>query len=854
MFPETTTGIQNSNIVIEDRHPTNTSDHTLVTANIPMKIDKTSTQLVKIYTRPNWAKCDTNIYTSTLKQELECESRRKESSVEERIKLLEKSIHKAGKKSIPKYRQLKSLKTVGKGIWNRKISEASRDSKNAHTLWKRKINSHQNADTEKINLTSKKRKLRQLQRQAYASKKEKFINDIMQASQKDSKTFHKLVKQQRSKHDTNTDILYIGNKAFEGEKILSAWQTHFETLGTPNFDENIFDLERLELAKLQNKIIPELDIQNKEITKATPTEIESAIRKLNTGKASDENGIVSEHYIHAIDVITDEITDIINQIFEELDVPQSLKNGILTPVLKKEKDKTIPGNYRGIVVTSIFSKIFETIIKDRLEPELFPSQNTLQRGFTEGASSLFTAFIVSETTMLYKFLKIVLELLTLDAEKAFDTVTHEIMLNKMFHDGIRGDMWVLLKNIYTNMTLQVKWGDQTTQHVNIQQGIRQGAKLSTLLYKRYNNTILNSITGSHLGAKIGTICVASPTCADDIALLGEPQDIQAMLNIIEFHTKRDMVKINPEKSEVLCTSKGKNYQQKAYTLGEKQINRVDKLKHLGITRNVKSKVNTDERLKTGRQTIYALLGSGLHARTGMCPLVLCKIWKTYVVPRYLYGLEVQICTKADIYELEKLQRKIFRQFLSLPERTASSALYILLGAEPVETILDRNMLSLFLTISRLDNAIEKKILQWELEIGKDFTESFINRIDKILNKYSLPNPKEILENPPSKYKWKNMLKKAINIYWSNIWKEECLIKTTIKYLTIQENPTENPHNIWKAARNNQNDIRKAEFKSRLITGTYIPQTAKQNCKIKFQNILELSVPRAERTLSTFYGL
>ncbi|VDI00229.1 Hypothetical predicted protein [Mytilus galloprovincialis] len=235
--------------------------------------------------KPNWAKCDTNIYTSTLKQELECESRRKESSVEERIKLLEKSIHKAGKKSIPKYRQLKSLKTVGKGIWNRKISEASRDSKNAHTLWKRKINSHQNADTEKINLTSKKRKLRQLQRQAYASKKEKFINDIMQASQKDSKTFHKLVKQQRSKHDTNTDILYIGNKAFEGEKILSAWQTHFETLGTPNFDENIFDLERLELSKLQNNIIPELDIQNKEITKATPTEIESAIRKIKYRKS-----------------------------------------------------------------------------------------------------------------------------------------------------------------------------------------------------------------------------------------------------------------------------------------------------------------------------------------------------------------------------------------------------------------------------------------------------------------------------------------------------------------------------------------------------------------------------------------
>ncbi|CAC5384475.1 unnamed protein product [Mytilus coruscus] len=84
---------------------------------------------------------------------------------------------------------------------------------------------------------------------------------------------------------------------------------------TPNFDENIFDLERLKLSKLQNKIIPELDLQNKEITKATPTETESAIWKLNTGKASDENGIVSEHYIRAFDVITDEITDIINHNF-----------------------------------------------------------------------------------------------------------------------------------------------------------------------------------------------------------------------------------------------------------------------------------------------------------------------------------------------------------------------------------------------------------------------------------------------------------------------------------------------------------------------------------------------------------
>jgi hypothetical protein len=120
------------------------------------------------------------------------------------------------------------------------------------------------------------------------------------------------------------------------------------------------------------------------------------------------------------------ICSIINQIFEEFNIPDTLKRGIITPVLKKKKDNTLPGNYRGIVVTNTFSKIIE-----RLEKQLSPTQNPLQRGFTEHASSKFTAFIASETILIYKKINRDLELLTVDAEKAFDTVNHDIMLNKL---------------------------------------------------------------------------------------------------------------------------------------------------------------------------------------------------------------------------------------------------------------------------------------------------------------------------------------------------------------------------------------------------------------------------------------
>jgi hypothetical protein len=60
---------------------------------------------------------------------------------------------------------------------------------------------------------------------------------------------------------------------------------------------------------------------------------------------------------------------------------------------------------------------------------------------------------------------------------------------KLYQDGVEGDMWSLMNNMYKGMTFKVKWDNHLTDNINIAQGIRQGAKLSTLLYKRYNNTI-----------------------------------------------------------------------------------------------------------------------------------------------------------------------------------------------------------------------------------------------------------------------------------------------------------------------------------------------------------------------------
>ncbi|CAC5357155.1 unnamed protein product [Mytilus coruscus] len=390
---------------------------------------------------------------------------------EKDIRNLEKLLHKAGEAANPKYRIKIKIKPKGKAIWNEQIEKASKQSKNAYKVWRQHGAPQERSNELKIKMTAAKRILRKAQRQAY--QREYTAGKITKASNADTKLFYKLI-----------NIIHRKGKG-QG------------------------------------------------IDHVNVKEVNKAIEKLKAGKAPDEDGISAEHYKYGMDELTPFIVHLLNLILTYLDVPIFLKTGILTPILKKEKDKTLPSSYRGITVTKIFAKILQSILKDRVDSVFNNIQNSLQRGFTEGVSSLCAAFLTSEAIEESKKLKILMILITLDAEKAFDKLKHEILFNKLYHYGIKGKLWILLRNLYKGMSIKVKWEGQCTEDVMVLQGIQQGAKLSTTLYKCYNNVILDSILKSGLGACIGDIQVPAPTCADDIAFLANSTaDAQGIFDIV----------------------------------------------------------------------------------------------------------------------------------------------------------------------------------------------------------------------------------------------------------------------------------------------------------------------------------
>ncbi|KAH3825861.1 hypothetical protein DPMN_127744 [Dreissena polymorpha] len=137
-----------------------------------------------------------------------------------------------------------------------------------------------------------------------------------------------------------------------------------------------------------------------------------------------------------------------------------------------------------------------------------------------------------------------------------------------------------------------------------------------------------------------------------------------MLDIVENNTKRELVKINPDKSELL-TMECK--QPIEVTLDGAPITTVTSVKHLGIDRAAKNTVDPDVRLKIAQRTVYAALGPGLHARRGQSPNVSFHVLKMYVIPQFLYGIEVQVLSSTNLRKLEDFQRKILRHLQGLPE-------------------------------------------------------------------------------------------------------------------------------------------------------------------------------------------
>ena len=220
----------------------------------------------------------------------------------------------------------------------------------------------------------------------------------------------------------------------------------------------------------------------------------------------------------ACNFISEPLTRLLNLSLSQGIMPNLLKISKITPV-DKGGETTDPTNFRPISTLSAFTQIFEKLVYKQLIC-YFEKLDILfeyQFGFRKGRST--SQAITEITDTLRKAIDNNLYTcgIFLDFSKAFDTVNHSILLQKLESYGIRGVPLAWFESYLTNRKQYVALGDTESSYQTVVCGVTQGSSLGPFLFLIYINDLPNC--SEFLSFKI---------FADDTNLFASAKDIKSL--------------------------------------------------------------------------------------------------------------------------------------------------------------------------------------------------------------------------------------------------------------------------------------------------------------------------------------
>ena len=182
-------------------------------------------------------------------------------------------------------------------------------------------------------------------------------------------------------------------------------------------------------------------------------------------------------------LVSEPLTHIINLSIQHGIVPDEMKIARVIPIFKSD-DQSLFTNYRPISVLPSFSKFFERVIYNRLMQYLmnFNILCSNQYGFRKNHSTALALIdLHDKISTVFDRGEFSVGIL-LDLSKAFDTVNHMILFDKLEHYGIRGLALDWIRSYFSNTKQYVEYNGHRSLRNEISCGVPQGSILGPLFF------------------------------------------------------------------------------------------------------------------------------------------------------------------------------------------------------------------------------------------------------------------------------------------------------------------------------------------------------------------------------------
>ena len=419
------------------------------------------------------------------------------------------------------------------------------------------------------------------------------------------------------------------------------------------------------LGRKNKKAFRLFQIENEEIIKH--------IQDLKDEKAIGYDGVHPKILKWGANLISPILTSIYNDCISKGIYLDKLKIAKVFPAYKSGSKNDL-GNYRPISILSQFNKIFEKALHLRLMNflEKYRILSRKQFGFQKQHSTQHAIVDLKECLLKNAENGLISGALFLDMRKAFDSVKHDILINKLEHYGIRGTALKLFKSYLTNRKQYTTVKGTNSDKDTVSSGVPQGSVLGPLFFLLYINDLPKATN------------LKTWLFADDAVLVAEANNLKTLENFMNAETEMlnewlisNQLAIHyVKKTTYMLINFKKKQNSKNFKLyiGENLISQTDEYKYLGVV--LDNKLNWKNQINKLTKSVAGTTGALYKVRYKLTKKSMKTIYHTLVGSKLNYAaLSWGTAGKSILKKLEVAQNNFIRCINFSDIRTNLKQLY-----------------------------------------------------------------------------------------------------------------------------------------------------------------------------------